>query len=100
MARGLPPHLARLLSFAAALTTGLGRLNRAWTFQAQGSAGRSYLGYLLVQLFGLAINYLFFAATISLLEPTPANAVLGLAIGSVFGLVVNFVGARLVFARS
>ena len=99
VARGMPPHPARLLSFAAALTT-TWALNRAWTFQAQGAAGRSYLGYLLVQLFGLAVNYLFFAATIWLLEPTPANAVLGLAIGSAFGLVVNFAGARLVFARS
>ena len=53
VAQGMSPHLARLLSFSVALTT-TWALNRAWTFQAGSSveAGRSYAGYLLVQLSG------------------------------------------------
>jgi putative flippase GtrA len=101
VAEGVNPHYARLVSFTVALTV-TWALNRAWTFQARGTvgAGRSYVGYLLVQLAGLLTNYLFYALVLYFLEPTPGNAVLGLAVGSFFGLLVNFTGARMVFTRA
>lgn len=92
-------YRARLASFAAALTV-TWALNRRWTFGQRGRAGlaRSYAGYLAVQLVGALANFLVYAAVLRLIPATPVNAVLALACGSAFGLVVNFTGARLVFA--
>ena len=101
IAVGGDPYLSRLGSFAVAVTV-TWALNRRWTFGRRGRAGaaRSYLGYALVQLGGAAANFLVYAAVLGVLAPTPGNAVLALAAGSVAGLAVNFTGARLVFART
>lgn len=92
-------YRARLASFAVALTV-TWALNRHWTFGRRGRDGlaRSYAGYLAVQLGGALANFLVYAGVLRLIPPTPAHAVLALACGSAVGLVVNFTGARLVFA--
>ena len=92
-------YVARTASFAVALTV-TWVLNRTWTFEQRGRAGvgRSYLGYAAVQLLGALANFLIYAGVLSVLSPTPGNAVLALACGSAFGLVVNFMGARFVFS--
>lgn len=97
---GTDPYYARAISFAVALTV-TWAFNRGWTFGHRGraGAGRSYLGYLLVQLAGALTNFLVYAGVLGLLEPSPANAVLALACGSALGLIVNFTGARFVFTR-
>jgi putative flippase GtrA len=98
--KGADPYYARVASFAAALTATWG-LNRVWTFQLRGAAGvgRSYVGYLLVQLMGALTNYLVYAGVLQVIAPTPGHAVFALACGSALGLAVNFTGARMVFAR-
>lgn len=98
-AGGTDFYLARLASFAVALTV-TWALNRRWTFGHRGRAGlaKSYAGYLAVQLGGAAANFLVYAGVLRLIPATPVNAVLALACGSAVGLVVNFTGARLVFA--
>lgn len=95
----LDPYVARVLSFAVALTV-TWALNRSWTFGQRGraGAGRSYIGYLVVQIGGALTNFVVYASVLGLLEPTPAHAVLALACGSAIGLIVNFTGARVVFA--
>lgn len=100
IATGAGPYVARVASFAAALTITWG-LNRAWTFETRGraGAGRSYLGYLAVQLVGALTNFVVYAGALRLIAPTPVNAVLALACGSAVGLIVNFTGARFVFTR-
>jgi len=97
---GADPYASRLISFAVALTV-TWALNRAWTFEVRGraAAGKSYLGYALVQLLGALTNFVVYAGVLSLIGPTPAKAVLALAFGSAVGLAVNFTGARFVFTR-
>ena len=98
-AAGANLYAARLASFAVAVTV-TWALNRSWTFGQRGPAGarRSYVSYAVVQVTGALTNFLVYAVVLRLLAPTPANAVLALACGAGFGLVVNFTGARLVFA--
>ena len=92
-------YSARVVSFAAAVTV-TWALNRSWTFEqrGRGGAGRSYVGYALVQVAGASVNFLIYISVLEFLSPTPDNAILALAFGSAVGLVVNFIGARFVFA--
>jgi putative flippase GtrA len=89
---------ARVASFAAAVTV-TWALNRSWTFghSNRAGAGRSYVGYIVVQVIGSLANFVIYAGALNILPPTPGNAVLALACGSAVGLIVNFTGARFVF---
>ncbi len=98
---GFDPFLARFASFPAAVTV-TWFFNRVWTFAAHGNGGsahRQYLGYFIVQLVGALVNYIFYAATLSFMEPTAGNALKALAVGSAVGLIVNYGGARLLVFR-
>lgn len=99
---GVDPYLARVASFPVAVTV-TWFLNRIWTFAAHGKGGsahRQYLGYFIVQIAGALVNYMFYAATLSLMEPTAANAIKALAVGAIFGLIVNFTGAKMLVFRN
>jgi peptidoglycan/LPS O-acetylase OafA/YrhL/putative flippase GtrA len=98
VALGANPYGARVASFAAAVTV-TWALNRSWTFEQRrrAGAGRSYVGYAVVQVTGALANFLIYTGVLHFLAPTPGNAVLALACGAVVGLAVNFTGARLVF---
>ncbi len=63
---GVPPLLARGVSFPSALSVGWA-LNRTWTFRAgrKRSPGSQYWRYLLVQMGGFLINYAAFAALVT-----------------------------------
>ncbi|MEO1136047.1 MAG: GtrA family protein [Pseudomonadota bacterium] len=95
VASAADPYLSRILSFAAAVTI-TWIINRSWTFRSTENTTNNnrYLRYLLVQLTAVSVNYAFYAAVLSLIPATPANAVFALAVGSIFGLAVNFAGAR------
>ena len=96
---GGAPFLMRLFSFAAAvLVTWIG--HRHWTFDRRDMTVRppSFVGYLSVQLVGVATNYATFILVLMVIEPTPANAVLAAALGSGVAMTLNYFGAsRLVF---
>lgn len=88
-------YAARVLSFVAAATA-TWALNRRYTFTARRSdtaLWREYLRYLFTMLGGAAVNYAVYAATLHFVEGRWAPA-LGVALGSCFGLVVNFASAR------
>lgn len=95
-------YAARVLSFlAAASSTWL--LNRRYAFQDhaahRGSLLREYLAYLAAMLGGAAVNFLVYVLTLHWLSG-PWVAALGVALGSIAGLAVNFTSARfLVFKR-
>ncbi|RYF40540.1 MAG: GtrA family protein, partial [Comamonadaceae bacterium] len=86
----------RVVSFlAAASATWL--LNRRFTFAASpsdGGLGAEYLRYLSAMVCGAAINYLVYAAVLWWTPEKPYTAAIGVALGSIAGLAVNFATAR------
>jgi len=87
-------YAGRVLSFIAAATcTWL--LNRTFTFEPTGHAPvwREYLHYLVSMLGGAAVNYLTYVLTLHWLDIAAAPAV-GVALGSLAGMTVNFTAAR------
>lgn len=111
-------YAGRALSFWAAATT-TWWFNRRYTFRAVAAADavsspsprlspqpasaradtvRQYLRYLVSMLGGGALNYLVYAATLHF-APGPYAAVLGVALGSIAGLAVNFLTARFLVFR-
>jgi putative flippase GtrA len=95
LALGLGPWLGRVLSYLAAATTTFA-LNRAWTFRGAASAQpvRQWALFLAVNLVGFAFNYGTYAALIAFGPQVAAHPVLGVAAGSLAGLVGNFVLSR------
>jgi putative flippase GtrA len=90
------PYFIRLISFPAAVTV-TWYLNRNWTFTSSSSREipqKEYQRYLMVQIVGAMTNYLFFLVTLKFIEQTPLGALFALAIGSLAGLLVNFLGAH------
>jgi putative flippase GtrA len=92
---GVDPLLARLPSFAAAVTT-TWWFNRRYTFtpRPDSSLPAEWLRYASSQLAGLSVNYLVYASLVlafALMRDVPALAV---AMGTLSGLVVNFLAAR------
>jgi len=96
-------YAARVLSFMAAVTT-TWLMNRRFAF-ADGvrhdSLLREYLSYVTAMLGGAAVNYAAYALTLHWLEGHGRwVAALGVALGSLSGLTVNFLSARyLVFKK-
>ena len=97
-------YVARGVSFLAAATA-TWWLNRCFTFAARERVGapdaiwRQYLQYVVSMLGGAAINYTVYVLTLHWLHDNGAGA-LGVALGSVAGLAVNYLSAsRLIFKR-
>lgn len=103
-------YAGRVLSFwAAATTTWI--LNRTFTFRAPVDAAarntrikpgvlREYLSYLASMLGGALVNYLAYLLTLHFV-PLASAPLIGVAIGSCAGLVVNFLVARhIVFSET
>ena len=94
----------RVASFLAAATV-TWWFNRRFTFggtagQPKDGAARQLSRYLALMLGGAAVNYGAYAATLMLVEHPHAPA-LGVALGSIAGLGINFLSARfLVFGRA
>jgi putative flippase GtrA len=99
IALGTGPWLGRILSYLAAATTTFG-LNRAWTFRGAArpagrrAAARQWGLFLLVNLVGFACNYGTYAALLASVPLVAAQPVLGVAAGSLAGLLGNFLLAR------
>jgi putative flippase GtrA len=98
---GLGPWLGRALSYLLGATTTFG-LNRAWTWRGtpRDAVGRRWAMFLAVNLVGFACNYGAYAALITSVPLVAANPVLGVAAGSLAGMLGNFfLSRRFVFGR-
>jgi len=95
LALGLGLYGGRALSYVAAATT-TWALNRAWTFRAadRTPAARQWAVFVLVNLLGFACNYGTYAVLVASLPVVAAHPVLGVAAGSLAGMVGNFVLSR------
>ncbi len=94
------PYLARLVSYLCAATTAWW-LNRHYTFGAgEDPIHREWAKYLLVNVSGGAVNYAAYAALVLASDAVRAWPWIGVAVGSVAGLAVNFGFSKwLVFRR-
>lgn len=95
IAAGLGPWYGRAVSYLVGATTTFA-LNRAWTFRGapRGGLVRQWALFLLVNLLGFACNYATYAALIALVPLVAAHPVLGVAAGSLAGMVGNFIMSR------
>jgi putative flippase GtrA len=98
IALGSGPWLGRVVSYLAAASTTFA-LNRAWTFRSAArrtgpAAARQWGLFLLINLVGFACNYGTYAALFAGVPMVAAQPVLGVAAGSVAGLLGNFLLAR------
>jgi putative flippase GtrA len=92
---GLGLYSGRLVSYLAAATT-TWYLNRRLTFtDADGSAPvRQWAKFLAANAVGGLVNYGSYSAVVALLAPRPWVPLLGVAVGSVAGLIFNFTASR------
>lgn len=89
-------YAGRALSYLAAATT-TWALNRHWTFRdRQGNAhpARQWISFLVVNLFGFAVNYGTYAALVSLSPFCARHPVTGVAAGALVGMAGNFFLSR------
>lgn len=96
----LNPFLARVGSFVAAASS-TWWLNRRFTFSVGNTAVREeWLLYMAAMTLGGVINYTVFAVLLLLLPLAMRQPWLGVAIGSLAGLAVNYyTSSRFVFNR-
>jgi len=89
------PYLARGVSFLCAVTF-TWQFNRRYTFTPVAGRGllREWRLYTSTQLGGFAVNYAVYSALVFGLAMVREWPILGVAAGSVAGLMVNFFAAR------
>lgn len=92
---GLDPYTGRLLSFLCAVTT-TWWFNRTYTFAGNASSRRllEWGRYVTSQVGGGAVNYAIYVVLLYAVAEVQRWPVLGVAAGSVGGLLVNFMLAR------
>ena len=99
---GLGYYAGRALSFLAAVYV-TWRINRRYTFAAGAgdSTWREWWRYLGAMLGGGLVNYAAYSAVVALLPSHPLLPLCAVAVGSLAGMAINFVGAKyFVFNRS
>jgi len=93
-------YLARIFSFlVAASATWL--MNRSYTFEVEHRATHAeWARYIAFMVLGALVNYGAFAITITVWELARAQPWLGVAVGSVAGLGINFLTSRRLVFRN
>lgn len=95
MAAGANFYLGRVVSFLCAVWA-TWQINRNFAFKpsATMSLWQEWWRYLFAMLGGGVVNYLFSAMTVHTLPPGPLVPMLGVAVGSIAGMMVNFVSSK------
>lgn len=94
-------YWGRVLSFlTAVLATWL--LNRRWTFSHLSSGlatSREFFVYLALMLVGGSVNYAVYLWLVVSYQLVLKHAVIGVAVGSLAGMLVNFLTSRFILFR-
>lgn len=92
---GMNPYLGRLLSFVCAVAATFA-FNRRFTFPdgARSTLARQAAQYLLAMSAGFAVNYGSYAWLVYSVELVRNWPVIGVAVGSVLGMFVNFASSK------
>lgn len=95
LAAGLGLYGGRALSYLVAAST-TWALNRAWTFRGQGEgpAMRQWALFVVLNLVGFAFNYGTYAALVASVALVAQHPVIGVAAGSLAGMMGNFLLSR------
>jgi putative flippase GtrA len=99
---GVGPYVGRVFSYLVA-ATGTWSLNRHFTFPPSGSDRwhHEWARYVIVNAVGAGVNYGAYAFCVWSSSLVQQYLILGVAVGSAFGLAVNFTASRyLVFRPS
>lgn len=95
-------YTARFISFLCAVV-GTWLINRNLTFQhysSQLSLSQEFLRYLPMMLLGGIFNYLVYALSVYNLPTAKEYPVLAVALGSLAGMIVNYLQMKLVLFKS
>jgi putative flippase GtrA len=103
---GLGPYGGRVISFLAAATT-TWILNRSFTFRRESPSSAppvhpagEWLAYLGLMVIGGMANYGTYAVAVAWSDPVRRHPELGVALGSLVGMLINFWTAKtMVFER-
>jgi putative flippase GtrA len=92
---GQDPYLSRLVSVLCAMTA-TWAFNRRYTFQPRRDEPlwREWLRYCVAMLGGFAVNYSVYAGMVYAFPLVRSWPLLGVAAGSIAGLVVNYASSR------
>lgn len=91
---GGDPYLSRMISFLCAMTA-TWLFNRRYTFAPRGEPlWREWLRYSVAMLGGFVVNYAIYAGLVYAVPLVRAWPVIGVAAGSLAGLVVNYASSR------
>ncbi|MFM2150996.1 MAG: hypothetical protein RLZZ187_3302 [Pseudomonadota bacterium] len=95
LALGLGLYGGRALSYLAAASATFA-LNRAWTFRGQGEGrvARQWALFVVLNLVGFAFNYGTYAALVATVALVAQHPVIGVAAGSLAGMMGNFLLSR------
>ncbi|MRW86868.1 GtrA family protein [Pseudoduganella sp. FT26W] len=99
MALGCGPYPGRLLSFLAAVCV-TWRINRRYTFTSTGSQWREWWRYLAAMSGGALLNLAAYSLTLWLMPAAVWLPALGVAIGSLSGMLANFFSAKFLVFKS
>jgi putative flippase GtrA len=93
---GAGPYIGRAISFLCAVFA-TWQFNRRYTFRrsTNRSAWLEWNEYLLAMALGGACNYAAYVAVVKLIPASAATPLLGVAVGSIAGMVVNFTTAKI-----
>ena len=97
---GSNPYLARLISFLLAASA-TWSMNRRYTFKVEHRPTHAeWSRYIALMVLGALVNYGLFAISITVWELARAQPWLGVAVGSIAGLGINFLTSRLLVFRN
>lgn len=97
----LGPYASRMISFLAAVST-TWALNRIFTFRGDhdGTLIGQWAKFLAANAFGGALNYATYAALVAGTAVVAEHPFLGVAIGSVVGMFLNFTASKKLVFRA
>ncbi|WP_194712473.1 GtrA family protein [Noviherbaspirillum soli] len=100
VALGSGVYLGRVMSFFCA-TFATWQVNRNFAFATATtmSAWAEWWRYVLAVLGGGLVNYLLFSLAVATLRPSPLLPMISVAIGSIGGMVVNFISTKVLVFR-
>jgi len=97
---GTNPYLARIISFLVAASA-TWFMNRRYTFEVEHRPTHAeWSRYIALMVLGALVNYGLFAISITVWELARAQPWLGVAVGSIAGLGINFLTSRLLVFRN
>lgn len=93
---GIGPYIGRVISFLCAVFA-TWQINRRYTFRraVSRSAWKEWNEYLAAMVLGGACNYGVYVAVVKLAPASAFTPLLGVAAGSIAGMVVNFTTAKI-----